>query len=207
MFCSRKRLSQRVCYIQIRMYFANLYVSILDLFMNGVEASLDVFGSLVKPGFLRQGNCSSVVTKDFHSTRCTRYYNQIGYELLHPDSFMRCFRSSDVLHFTRRSRHDALLGTAPADSSTIQYKYVSSLWLRVIRISVEASIDVTIYDELFVSSINEKHILGPFQVIQDVLDRCPVIHSWITLVPPSQTYGKAHIRSSTQHIIHDRTNG
>ena len=32
----------------------------------------------------------------------------------------------------------------------------------VIRISVKTSIDVTIYDELFVTSINEKHILGPF---------------------------------------------
>ena len=29
-----------------------------------------------------------------------------------------------------------------------------------------------------------KNILSPFQVFQDVLDRCPVIHSWITLVPP-----------------------
>src|SRR3990170_1924139 len=207
MFCSRKTLSQRVCHIQIRMHFANLYVSILDLFTNGVEASLDVFGSHVKPGFLRQGNCSSVVTKDFHWTRCTGYYTQIGYELLHPDSFMCCFRSSYVLHFRRRSHHDALLGTAPTDSSTIQYKYVSGLGLRVIRISVEASIDVTIYDELFVTSINEKHILCPFQVLQDVLDRCPVIHSWITLVPPCQTYGKAHIRSGTQHSIHDRTYG
>src|SRR3990170_8102252 len=94
---------------------------------DGIEASLDVLGSLVKSGFLRQGNCSSVVTKDFHWTQCTRYYTQIGYELLHPDSFIRCFRSSYVLRFTCRSRHDALLGTAPTDSSTIQYKYVSDL--------------------------------------------------------------------------------
>ena len=50
------------------MYLANLFVSDLDLYADGVEASLDVFGSLVKPGFLRQGNCSSVVTKDFHWT-------------------------------------------------------------------------------------------------------------------------------------------
>src|SRR3989337_1943982 len=125
MFCSWKRLSQRVCYIQIRMYLANFYVPILDLFMNGVEASLDVFGSLVKPGFFHQGNCSSVVTKDFHWTRCTGYYTQIGYELLHPNSFMCYFRSSYVLRFTRRSCHDALLRTAPTDSSTIQYQHVS----------------------------------------------------------------------------------
>ena len=35
----------------------------------------------------------------------------------------------------------------------------------VIWISVEASIHVTIYDELFVTSINEKHVLSPFQVL------------------------------------------
>ena len=39
-------------------------------------------------------------------------------------------------------------------------------------------------DASFDTSIYEKHILSPFQVFQDVLDRCPVIHSWITLVPP-----------------------
>src|SRR4051812_18913952 len=53
MFCSWKRLSQRVCNIQIRMYFANLYVSHLDQVPDGIEASLDVLGSLVKSGFLR----------------------------------------------------------------------------------------------------------------------------------------------------------
>ena len=83
-------------------------------------------------------------------------------KLLHPDSFMRCFRSNYVLRFTCRSRHGALLGTAPTDISTIQYKYVSGLWLRVIWINVKACIDVTIYDELFVTSINVKHILSPF---------------------------------------------
>ncbi|KAF7015485.1 hypothetical protein CFC21_029324 [Triticum aestivum] len=30
-------------------------------------------------------------------------------------------------------------------------------------ICVEASVDVTLYDELFVTSINEKHILSPLQ--------------------------------------------
>ena len=73
MFCSSKRLSQRVCNIQMHMYFGNLYVSHLDLIPDGVEASLDVLGSLVKSGFLCQGNCTSIVTKDFHWTRCTRY--------------------------------------------------------------------------------------------------------------------------------------
>ena len=40
---------------------------------DGIEVSLYVLGSLVKSGFLCQGNCTSIVTKDFHWTRCTRY--------------------------------------------------------------------------------------------------------------------------------------
>ena len=66
MFCLWKRLSQRVCNIQIRMYLANLYVSLYDLTADGIEASLDVLGSLVKSGFLCQGNCTSIVTEDLH---------------------------------------------------------------------------------------------------------------------------------------------
>src|SRR3954470_23745095 len=33
------------------MYLANLYVSLLDLIADGIEASLDVLGSLMKSGF------------------------------------------------------------------------------------------------------------------------------------------------------------
>ena len=47
------------------MYFANLYVSHLDLVPDGIEASLDVLGPLVKSGFLCQGNCTSIVIKIF----------------------------------------------------------------------------------------------------------------------------------------------
>ena len=43
------------------MYFTNLYVSILNIFTNGVEATLDVPGLLVKPGLLGKCNSSSVV--------------------------------------------------------------------------------------------------------------------------------------------------
>jgi hypothetical protein len=50
------------------MYFAKLYVSILNIMTNGVEAVLDVLGFLVKPGLLGNGNSSSVVTKDSHWT-------------------------------------------------------------------------------------------------------------------------------------------
>src|SRR3954465_9974511 len=91
-----------------------------------------------------------------------RYDTLIGYELLHPDSFICCFRSSYVLRFTCRSRYDALFRTAPTDSSTVQCKHVSGLRFRIVRISVKACINVTVYDELFVTSIYEKLILSPF---------------------------------------------
>ena len=37
--------------------------------------------------------------------------------------------------------------------------YVSGLLLRVIRIGVKACIDITLYVELFITSIIEKHVL------------------------------------------------
>jgi hypothetical protein len=60
--------------------------------------------------------------------------------------------------------------------------YVSGLLLRVIRIGVKACIDITLYDELFITSIIEKYFLSPL-VTKDNFDRCSVIHSWTTLVP------------------------
>ena len=48
-----------------RMYLANLYVSLFDLAADGIETSLDVLGSLVKSGFLCQGNCTILSQKIF----------------------------------------------------------------------------------------------------------------------------------------------
>ena len=42
--------------------------------------------------------------------------------------------------------------------------YVSGLLLRVTRIGVKACIDVTLYVELFITSIIEKHILIPLRI-------------------------------------------
>ena len=58
--------------------------------------------------------------------------------------------------------------------------YVSSLLLRVIQIGVKACIDVTLYAELFITSIIEKHVLICYK---DNFDRCLMIHSWIIFVP------------------------
>ena len=80
-FACERSFSQRVCQIQIRMYFANLYVN------NALHGAI-------------LANCS---------------------------------------HF----------------------QYVSRLRLRVIWIDVKACIDLTLYDELFITSITEKHFLSP----------------------------------------------
>ena len=56
------------------MYFANIYVSILNTFTNGVEATLDMPGLPVKPGLLGKGNSSSVVTEELDRPR------RIGYD-------------------------------------------------------------------------------------------------------------------------------
>ena len=56
------------------MYFANIYVTILNIFMDGVETTLDVPSLLVKPGLLGKGNSSSVVTEEFDRPR------RIGYD-------------------------------------------------------------------------------------------------------------------------------
>ena len=56
------------------MYFANIYVSILNIFTDGVETTLDVPGLLVKPGLLGKGNSSSVVKEESDRPR------RIGYD-------------------------------------------------------------------------------------------------------------------------------
>ena len=42
--------------------------------------------------------------------------------------------------------------------------YVSALLLRVIQVGVKACIDITLYVELFITSIIEKHILIPLRI-------------------------------------------
>ena len=43
--------------------------------------------------------------------------------------------------------------------------YVSGLLLRVIRIGVKSWIDGTLYAELFITSITEKHFLIPLRIV------------------------------------------
>ena len=73
--------------------------------------------------------------------------------------------------------NNALHGATLANCS--HFQYVSRLRLRVIWISVKTCIDVTLYDEPFVTSIIEKHILIPLRIILTAVQ-------WST--PRSQLY-------------------
>ena len=58
--------------------------------------------------------------------------------------------------------YNALHGATLANCS--HFRYVSRSRLRVIQIGVKACIDVTLYDELFVTSITENHLLIPLRI-------------------------------------------
>ena len=65
------------------------------------------------------------------------------------------------MYFANFYVYNALHGATLANCS--HYQYVSRLRLRVIRINVKAFIDVTLYDELFITSITEKYFLSPLR--------------------------------------------
>jgi hypothetical protein len=66
MFCIRESFSQRVYHIQIYVYFANLYIAILDMLTTGVKPALDMLGILVGPWLFSIGYDTIVVTIDNH---------------------------------------------------------------------------------------------------------------------------------------------
>ena len=75
---------------------------------------------------------------------------------------------------------------------------VSGLLLRVTQIGVKACIDVTLYAELFITSIIEKHVLYLLQGQFWPLSNDPFLDHSCT---PWLTHGKAHFRCGTQHSI------
>ena len=71
MFFPCERLSQRVYYIEICVYFANLYISFLDMFADGAELALDMLGILARHWFLSIGYDTIVVAIDDHRIQRT----------------------------------------------------------------------------------------------------------------------------------------
>ena len=79
------------------------------------------------------------------------------------------------MYFANFYVYNALHGATLDNFSHVQY--VSILRLTVIYISVKACINATLYDELFITAITEKHFLSPFKVIKDNFDCYLVIYS------------------------------
>ena len=63
------------------------------------------------------------------------------------------------MYFANFYVYNALHGATLAICS--HFQYVSKLRLGIIRIGVKACIYVTLYDELFITSITEKYFLSP----------------------------------------------
>ena len=67
------------------------------------------------------------------------------------------------MYFANFNVYNALHGATLANCS--HFQYVSRLRLRVIQIGVKASIGVTLYDKLFITSISEKYLLSLLRII------------------------------------------
>ena len=78
--------------------------------------------------------------------------------------------------------YNALHGATLANCS--HFQYVSRLRRRVIWVGVKACIEVTLYNELFITSITEKYFLSPLRIILTVVQ-------WTT--PRSLLYSLARI--------------
>ena len=64
------------------------------------------------------------------------------------------------MYFANLYVYNALREATLANCS--HFQYVPRSRLRVVQIGVKASLDVTLYDELFITSITEKLFLSPF---------------------------------------------
>ena len=67
------------------------------------------------------------------------------------------------MYFANFYVYNALHGDTLANCP--HFQYVSRLRLRVIQIGVKACIDVTLYDEHFITSITENYFLSPLRII------------------------------------------
>ena len=176
----RKRFSQRVCSIQIRMYFANLDVTILDVVPRHMETSENVLGCRVSPWFPCISNGACIIAINANRVITAWEYSKFNHELLQLERFIWRFASGYVLRFHWRLSDDWLLATPSAYCASGQHEYVSRLRFWVIGICTKTSIGVTFYGELFfTSSIDKKHILSSIQVLKDVLNCFSMLHSRI----------------------------
>ena len=67
------------------------------------------------------------------------------------------------MYFANFYVYNTMHGATLANCS--HFQYVSRSRLRVIQIGVKACIGVTLYDELFITSITEKYLLSLLRII------------------------------------------
>ena len=101
------------------------------------------------------------------------------------------------MYFANFYVNNALHGATLANCS--HFQYVSRLRLRVTRIGVKACIDLTLYTELFITSIIEKHVLiTPRTILTAVQWSIPGSF----LYPLSDSWqGTLPVRYTVQHTI------
>src|SRR3954470_15372784 len=96
MFCLWKRLSQRICDIQIRMYFANHQISICYIISNYMKSAVDVAGLWMISWFLSQCYGASVVAQYLQWVQGTWNHTNLSDEVTDPNSFTWRFCSNHV---------------------------------------------------------------------------------------------------------------
>jgi hypothetical protein len=108
-----------------------------------------MFGPLVCPSLLCLCYGTTIVTIEIHRNGRTRNNTQLRNKISDPNSFICSFRSSNVLSLCRQISYSILLGTFPAHCPSIEAEHKTGLRFRIIHICLEASIVVTLYNELF----------------------------------------------------------
>ena len=77
--------------------------------------------------------------------------------LQHSDPYVFCKSLGHIVNVASTLHLERFQMVAPL--------YVCGFLLRVIRIGVKACIDITLYAELFITSVIEKHFLIPLRII------------------------------------------
>src|SRR5688572_22794493 len=125
MLSLREWFCQRIRNVQIRVYFAYLDLTPVNEVSNEMKSPHYVFVLLVVPWLLCLRNCPIVITVEIQWAGRIREHTKLNEEIPNPNTFLRGFRSRDVLGFRRRIGHHLLLGTLPTNSTTIQCEHKS----------------------------------------------------------------------------------
>src|SRR6185437_12081334 len=120
-----KGFCQQILNVPVRVYFAYLDLTTIDELSNEMKSPHNVFALLVIPWLLGLRNGSTVVTVEIQRARGIREHTKLNKELPYPNTFLRSFRSCDVLGLCRRIGHRLLLGTLPANNTIIYCEHVT----------------------------------------------------------------------------------